>query len=116
MGRRNNEEVPEVQSQDCSEGLAGAYVRVYDGGDRNRKRVNLNLNRPPLNTGEERGPSRGSEWNTFHSIMGEGSESMDIKLQGPTQAVHIPCIYMIMQHGCHFSVQLDWPFLTGTNP
>lgn len=52
VGGRNNEEVPKVQSQDCSEGLAGAYVRVYDGGDKNRKRVNLNLNRPPLNTGE----------------------------------------------------------------
>lgn len=44
VGGRNNEEVPvEVQSQDCSEGLAGAYVHAYDGGDRNRKKGKLEL-------------------------------------------------------------------------
>lgn len=54
--------------------LVHMYVRMMVGAEIGR-RVNLNLNRPPLNTGEERGPSRGSLWNTFHSLMGEGSEA-----------------------------------------
>lgn len=44
VGGRNNEEIPvAVQSRNCSEGFAGAYVCVYDSGERNRRKSKLEL-------------------------------------------------------------------------